>query len=100
MQGHEHRAFVRKYQNRIETLGPAQRIERLGWRLSDRTCDIERSVDRNFHPDAAAERLQVGVGEGIGILARTICRRPVPSACTTDGMRRRASGLACAVSTI
>jgi hypothetical protein len=28
-------------------------------------CDIEGRVDRQFHTNVAAERLEVGVGEGI-----------------------------------
>ena len=55
--GHQH--------DGIKTLGTTQRVDRLLRRLGDRTGDIEGRVDGDLDADVTAERLQIGVGEGI-----------------------------------
>src|SRR5258708_4728118 len=67
-----HHAVVSHQQHRVEALGTAQRIDRLARSLRDRAGDVEGGVDGDLDADTAAERLQIGVGEGIIFLAHDL----------------------------
>ena len=99
MPGGVDRAIVGHQHDGIETLGAAQRVDGLVRGLRDRTCDIEGGVDRELDADVTAERLQIGVGEGIILGVHDL---DSPGAVGMDdgrnfGARR---GLDCAVSTM
>ncbi len=59
MPGRGHRTIAGDQQHDVETFRTPQRIDRLLRGLRDRACDVEGRVDRYFHADMAADRLQV-----------------------------------------
>src|SRR5258707_4943568 len=58
-------AACRDQQHYIEPLGASQGVDCLARALRDGACNIEGGIDRYLDADAAAERFQVCVGEGI-----------------------------------
>ena len=60
-----------------------QRLDRLLRGLRDRAGDVERRVHRDLDADAAAERLEIGIGERIGLLAHDL--QPAGAVGVDDG---------------
>src|SRR5712671_550859 len=60
-----YRAVISHQQHNIKALGAAQRIDRLARGLRDWPGNIEGGVDGYLDAEVAAERLEIGVGEGI-----------------------------------
>ena len=68
----ECRPFLGHQDHPVHRLRAPQRLDRLDRRLRDRRGDVEGGVHRHLDADPAAERLEVGVGEGIGVLAHDL----------------------------